>query len=48
MKCEDAAEFVSALYDGERIPREAAEHLGECETCQGRMETYSRMSAEMR
>ena len=48
MKCEDAAEFVSALHDGERIPREAAEHLGECETCQGRLETYSRMSAEMR
>jgi hypothetical protein len=48
MKCEDAAEFVSALYDGERIPREAAEHLGECEACQLRLTAYSAIGAELR
>jgi hypothetical protein len=48
MKCEDAAEFVSALYDGERIPREAAEHLGECEACRVRLSAYSAISAELR
>jgi hypothetical protein len=48
MKCEDAAEFVSALYDGERIPREAAEHLGECEPCRVRLNAYSAIGAELR
>jgi hypothetical protein len=48
MKCEDAAAFVSALYDGERIPREAAEHLGACEACAGRLASYSSIGAELR
>lgn len=48
MKCEDAAEFVSALYDGERIPREAAKHLGGCETCRERLSAYSAVGAELR
>ena len=48
MKCEDAAEFVSALYDGERIPPKAAEHLGGCETCRGRLDAYAGMAAELR
>jgi len=48
MKCEDAAEFVSALYDGERIPREAAEHLGACKVCQESMSAYATLGAEMR
>jgi hypothetical protein len=48
MKCENAAEFVSALSDGERIPREAAEHIGECELCRKRLNTYSAMATELR
>jgi predicted anti-sigma-YlaC factor YlaD len=48
MKCEEAAEFVSALYDGERIPREAAEHLGACDDCRGRLNAYAGMAAELR
>jgi hypothetical protein len=48
MKCEDAAEFVSALYDGERIPKEAAEHLGGCAVCRERLSAYSAVGAELR
>jgi hypothetical protein len=48
MKCEDAAEFVSALCDGERIPRETAEHIGECEVCRARLNAYSAMGTELR
>lgn len=48
MKCQDAAAFVSALCDGERIPREAAEHLGACEACTGRLNSYAAIGAELR
>jgi len=48
MKCEDTAEFVSALCDGEKIPREAAEHIGECEACRTRLNAYSAMGTELR
>lgn len=48
MKCEDAAEFVSALCDGERIPREAAQHIGECEACRARLNAYSAIGTELR
>lgn len=48
MKCEDAAELVSTLCDGERIPREAAEHIGACEACQARLNAYSTMGVELR
>jgi hypothetical protein len=48
MKCEAGAEYVSALCDGETIPREAAEHVGGCEVCRARMETYLAMGAELR
>jgi hypothetical protein len=48
MKCEDAAEFVSALCDGEAVPQEAAEHLGGCQPCQTRLYAYSAIGAEMR
>ncbi len=48
MKCEDVAELVSALCDGEKIPREAAEHIGGCELCRARLNAYSTMGAEMR
>jgi hypothetical protein len=48
LKCEDAAEFVSALCDGERIPASAAEHIGECALCGARMNSYAQMGAELR
>ena len=48
MKCEEAAEFVSTLCDGETIPRAAAEHVGECELCRARLKEYAEMGAELR
>lgn len=48
MKCKEAAEFVSALCDGETIPRSAAEHIGECEVCHARLKEYAEMGAELR
>jgi hypothetical protein len=48
MKCAEAAEFVSALCDGERIPPAEAEHVGVCETCSVRLREYLEMGAELR
>jgi len=48
MKCDEAAEFISALCDGERIPREAAEHVGTCGACRARLTEYAEMGAELR
>lgn len=48
MNCTVAAEFVSALCDGEIIPSDAAAHIGECEQCQARLREYSAMGVEMR
>ena len=48
MNCNEAAEFVSALYDGERIPREIAEHLGRCARCKALMADFAAMGAELR
>jgi hypothetical protein len=48
MKCEEAAEFASALCDGETIPRDVAEHIGACEMCRTRLNAYSVIGAELR
>jgi hypothetical protein len=48
MNCEKAAESISALCDGERIPREVAKHLGACEECKARLDEYLQMSAELK
>jgi hypothetical protein len=48
MNCNEAAEFVSALCDGERIPAAAAAHVGDCEGCQARLREYIALGAEMR
>lgn len=48
MKCEEAGVFVSALCDGEVIPRTAAEHIGTCEVCHARFRDYAEMAAELR
>jgi hypothetical protein len=48
MKCVEAAEFVSALCDGQQIPRDAAEHMGACESCRALLREYTEMGAELR
>ena len=48
MTCEQAAEFVSALYDGERISLDVAAHIGVCTTCRASLREYAEMGAELR
>jgi hypothetical protein len=48
MNCNEAAEFVSALCDGERIPAVAAAHVGSCDGCQTQLREYIALGAEMR
>lgn len=48
MTCDQAAEFMSRLFDGDSIPREAAVHLEDCAACRQRLADYSRMSVELR
>src|SRR5436305_3596813 len=48
MKCEEAAEFVSALCDGELVPRDMAGHIGECGSCRSRLNAYLGIGAELR
>jgi len=48
MNCDHAAEFVSALCDGETIPSAAAEHIGSCGECQKRLREYIEMGVELR
>ncbi|HEY6182816.1 MAG TPA: hypothetical protein VIW67_11245 [Terriglobales bacterium] len=48
MKCEEIQEYLSALCDGERIPSEAAEHIGSCEACRARMNEYLKIGVELR
>lgn len=48
MICSQAAEYVSALCDGEIVPCEAAEHIGSCDTCELRLRDYLALGAELR
>ncbi len=48
MNCAEAAECVSALFDGEPISREVAAHLSDCQECRVRLNEYAEMSAELR
>jgi len=48
MKCDQAAEFVSALCDGETILPAPAEHIGSCVECQQRLREYLEMGVELR
>jgi hypothetical protein len=48
MICDDSAEYVSALCDGEVIPRSAAEHIGTCPDCQVRLRDYLGIGVELR
>ena len=48
MNCKEVGEYISALCDGERIPRDAAEHLGGCESCRAQLNEYAAMGPELR
>lgn len=48
MICTEAAEFVSALCDGEIIPPAAASHIGACTVCQARLRDYLGLGVELR
>jgi len=48
IKCDKVAEVVSALYDGESISPEEAEHVGTCETCQARLKEYGQIGMALR
>lgn len=48
MNCQEVAMFVSALYDGENVPRTAAEHIFTCERCRSQLKTYSEVGVELR
>lgn len=48
MMCDQIAEFVSALCDGETAPPAAAEHIGSCSECQKRLREYIEMGVELR
>jgi hypothetical protein len=48
MNCQEVQPFVSALHDGESVPKEAAEHIGGCSTCKERLREYAEMGAELR
>jgi hypothetical protein len=46
--CNDAAEYVSALCDGETIPPSAAQHIAACPDCQARLHDYLALGVELR
>jgi anti-sigma factor RsiW len=48
MNCQEVELFVSALHDGEIVPKEAAEHIASCLACKERLREYAQMSAELR
>ncbi|HXN22719.1 MAG TPA: hypothetical protein VOA41_08260 [Candidatus Dormibacteraeota bacterium] len=48
MNCAEAAECVSALFDGEPISREVVAHLSDCKECRARLNDYAEMGAELR
>ncbi|HET7100630.1 MAG TPA: hypothetical protein VFJ52_05715 [Terriglobia bacterium] len=48
MNCQEAQPFVSALNDGETVPKEAAEHIRGCAGCRERLQDYGQMGVELR
>ncbi|MGA8185977.1 MAG: hypothetical protein WB819_20300 [Terriglobia bacterium] len=48
MICDDAAQYVSALCDGETIPPAAAQHIGSCPDCRVRLSDYLAFGVELR
>ncbi len=48
VNCQQAQELVSALYDGERVPTDFADHVDACPNCRERLRSYSHIGAELR
>ncbi len=48
MRCGEAREFLSAMYDGERVPLEAAEHTAHCADCQELLKGYAEIGTALR
>jgi len=48
MNCSEAAEYVSALFDGKPLSHDAAAHLSDCEECRARLNDYAEIAAELR
>jgi hypothetical protein len=48
MEHEEAVQFVSAVFDAQNVPAEAARHIQNCLTCQGRLHDYEEMRIELR
>ena len=48
MTCGEAREYLSAIYDGERVPRQAAEHTVHCADCQELLKGYAEIGVILR
>ena len=48
MNCNEAEAYLSALYDGEAVPAEVAQHVAGCGECRKVLADYAQMGAEMR
>ncbi len=48
MRCAETEEFVSAMYDGEAVPLEVAEHFAHCVACQELFQSFVETGAELR
>lgn len=48
MECNESQPFVSALYDGEHIPADAADHINGCAECRRQLQEYAAMGAELK
>jgi hypothetical protein len=48
MNCLKAESYVSALFDGEQVPVEAANHMEDCPACRDRLRAYSEIGVEIR
>lgn len=48
MRCDEAREYVSALYDGEAVPPAAAEHTAHCANCHQLLQEYAGIGATLR
>jgi hypothetical protein len=46
--CDNPDELLSALYDGEPVPTEFAQHVNTCPNCRARLRDYSHIGAELR
>ncbi len=46
--CQEIGDWISALYDGESVPSQFADHINSCSECHSRLYTYSTMGAELR